>query len=72
MMQGFGSGFPEEIKCPPGTDGKNNAISNYACYFSKDIGSSILSDPKKEDGDGTVGNCNGYTPASSLETITVV
>ncbi|KAG7371672.1 hypothetical protein IV203_017813 [Nitzschia inconspicua] len=69
---GFGSGFPEEIKCAPGSNGNSNAISNYACYFSTTIDSPILSDPQKEDADGSVGNCNGYTPAIPLLIIDVV
>jgi hypothetical protein len=72
MKKGIGSGFPEEIKCPLGTDGKNNAISNYACYFTTVEGSSVLMDPQKEDQDGSVGRCKGYTAASPLGTISVV
>lgn len=72
LPQGFGSGFPDEVvKCPEGGDGKNNAISNYACYFSTVTGGPILSDPLKEDGDGSVGSCKGYTSASPLETFSV-
>jgi hypothetical protein len=52
-------------------DGKNNAISNYVCYYTSIADSSLLADPQKEDQDGSVGNCNGYTVASPLVTISV-
>jgi hypothetical protein len=55
---GFSSGFLDDIKCPPGSNGRNNGISNYACYYEVGV-TTALSDPLKENSDSSTDVCKG-------------